>query len=130
MKNSLFYCLALVLIIGCQPLEKNGYISIKNWTNAPITDLKITYISAQKTYSLGTLYPYSEYKYAINYEQHNGVLGILPPNIAKTAAGRASCGFWRPITYRLSAGSHQSIPLNPQVLAIHLSVRMCIYPGG
>lgn len=71
MKNSLFYCLALVLIIGCQPLEKNGYISIKNWTNAPITDLKITYISAQKTYSLGTLYPYSEYKYAINYEQHN-----------------------------------------------------------
>ncbi len=59
-----------------------------------------------------------------------GVLGILPPNIAKTAAGRASCGFWRPITYRLSAGSHQSIPLNPQVLAIHLSVRMCIYPGG
>ena len=30
-----------------------------------------TYISAQKTYSLGTLYPYSEYKYAINYEQHN-----------------------------------------------------------
>ncbi len=60
----------------------------------------------------------------------HGVLGILPPNIAKTAAGRASCGFWRPITYRLSAGSHQSIPLNPQVLAIHLSVRMCIYPGG
>ena len=60
----------------------------------------------------------------------NGVLGILPPNIAKTAAGRASRGFWRPITYRLSAGSLQSMPLDPQVLAIHLSVRMCIYPGG
>ena len=71
MKSSLFYCLISVLLIGCQPLEKNGYISIKNCTDTPITDLKITYISAQKTYSLGTLYPYSEYRYAINYEQHN-----------------------------------------------------------
>ncbi len=57
--------------MGCQPTEKNRYISIKNQTNDPITNLKITYISAQKTYSLGTLYPYSEYKYAINYEHHN-----------------------------------------------------------
>ncbi|NKS47136.1 hypothetical protein [Acinetobacter lwoffii] len=71
MKNSLFYCLVLFLLIGCQPFEKTGYISIKNQTYYPITDLKITYISAQKTYSLGTLYPYSEYKYAINYEHHN-----------------------------------------------------------
>ena len=71
MKNSLFYCLVLFLLIGCQPFEKTGYISIKNQTDYPITDLKITYISAQKTYSLGTLYPYSEYKYAINYEHHN-----------------------------------------------------------
>ena len=60
MKNSLFYCLVLFLLIGCQPFEKTGYISIKNQTDYPITDLKITYISAQKTYSLGTLYPYSE----------------------------------------------------------------------
>lgn len=52
-------------------MKKKGYISIINQTNDPITDLKITYISAQKSYSLGTLYPYSEYKYAINYEQHN-----------------------------------------------------------
>ncbi|GEM_PF-5267691 len=59
-----------------------------------------------------------------------GVLGILPPNIAKTARGRASRDFWRPITYRLSAGSLQSMPLNPQVLADRLSVRTCIYPGG
>ena len=57
--------------MGCQPFERTGYISIINQTSDPITDLKITYISAQKTYSLGTLYPYSEYKYAINYEQHN-----------------------------------------------------------
>lgn len=71
MKNTLFYCLVLFLLIGCQPFEKTGYISIKNQTDHPITVLKITYISAQKTYSLGTLYPYSEYKYAINYEQHN-----------------------------------------------------------
>ena len=71
MKNSLFYCITLVLLVGCQPLEKDGYISIKNRTNTSITDLKIIYISAQKTYSLGTLYPYSEYKYAINYEKHN-----------------------------------------------------------
>ncbi|WP_206613619.1 TMEM165/GDT1 family protein [Parahaliea mediterranea] len=62
--------------------------------------------------------------------QHLGVLGILPPNIAKTARGRASRDFWRPITYRLSAGSLQSMPLNPQVLADRLSVRTCIYPGG
>ena len=55
MKNSLFYCLVLFLLIGCQPFEKTGYISIKNQTDYPITDLKITYISAQKTYSLGTL---------------------------------------------------------------------------
>lgn len=71
MKNSLFYCVILFLITGCHPFEKYGYISIKNQTDHQITDLKITYISAQKTYSLGTLYPYSEYKYAINYEEHN-----------------------------------------------------------
>ncbi|WP_312080386.1 hypothetical protein [Acinetobacter schindleri] len=71
MKNRLFYYLALILLVGCQPFENNGYISIENKTTNPITDLKITYMSAQKTYNLGTLYPHSEYKYAINYEQHN-----------------------------------------------------------
>ena len=44
-------------------------MSQKKWGSADA--YKITYISAQKTYSLGTLYPYSEYKYAINYEHHN-----------------------------------------------------------
>ena len=41
MKNSLFYCLTLVLLIGCQPFAKDGYIFIKNQTDYPITDLKV-----------------------------------------------------------------------------------------
>lgn len=53
---------------GCS--DQKGYIVIKNESSVPVTNVTVNYISPRKSYVLGTIYPKSLYKYAINYD-HN-----------------------------------------------------------
>lgn len=75
-KNILILAFSGIFLNGCG-IDKKGFITIKNESDSPITNVAIHYVAPNINDVLGTINPKSSYIYAINYKYNETAIQLV-----------------------------------------------------